>query len=804
MNFETYKPSKHENPIGLVCDLNNCKHCSLPIPQNRKSQFCCQGCETVFGILETSGLSKYYELKKNSAFFQEPTPVDLDQNSYEFLKDENSAKIFATYENGLWNMSLFLEGIHCTACIWLLEKLPEIVDEIQFVQIEISKSKVNIKVKDLNHFYTTAKAIHQMGYRPHPIQDDDSSQFEIKENRKSLLRIGVAGFSTGNIMLLAISAYAGIVGYDKLLFGWISFVLFLPVMLYSSIPFYKSAMSAIRTKTINIDVPLVLGIVFGSIASIVNLFIDSTHIYFDSISALVFLLLSSRYLLKRIQQKAIQNSKLVHFLIPQKVHKLNQNSNQITDCSIDEVFENDILEVRVGENIPVDGVVIKGTSKLNHSLLTGEFEPVECGIGSNVFAGTSNLESPLLIKVFYKGAQSRLGRILKNVEQNLNHKSPIVQLTDQISKYFLSSILILSAIIIAFGFKIGFQEAFNRALAVIIVTCPCGLALATPLTMSLILGRASRKGIYIKNAETIERLQNVDTLVFDKTGTITTGKYHVKNILTTEPVQKIANIVLSLERSSNHPIAKALIEYFKDYADIQDLSTKSINDLKETIGKGVSAKINGVLYSIQSISDSTNTHTDDRMPITTIGLFKENEKIAIIVLGDMIRNESKNILRSFENRISSFFLLSGDNEKAVQSTASTIEIPKQNAISSATPDSKAQFILQHPHAMMVGDGANDSIALSNAYVGVAVHGGMEISLKAADVYLTKEGLSSIKELFNLSDLAMKVLKRNIYLSILFNIIGISFTAAGMIHPLLAALIMPTSALTVFLSSLEAK
>ncbi len=802
MTLELIKETNDFDSRSAVCNLSNCKHCNLPIPQNRKSSFCCNGCEMVFSILQKSGFGNYYDLKKSSAFFNEPKPVDSKSDSYEFLNDSNSAALFAKKESDhQWSMQFFLEGVHCTACIWLIEKLPEINNKVLSVQIDISKSMVTVHTSSLNSFYDAARSLHELGYRPHPVQDDSIEHLEKKENRKALLKIGIAGFSTGNIMLLAISAYAGIMGYDKVLFAWISFILFLPVLFYSSIPFYKSAWSAYQTKTINIDVPLVIGIIFGALASTVNLFLGATHIYFDSLSALVFLLLSSRYVLKRIQQKAIQNSKYVHFLIPQKVHKYNETNHTYQDCSIDEVQENDLLEVRAGENIPVDGVVVKGNSQLNHSLLTGEFEPVLCTVGSNVFAGTSNLESPLLIKVFHKGAQSRLGRILKTVEQSLNHKSPILQLTDQVSKYFVSSVLVLATIILAFGFKFGFQDAFNRALAVIIVTCPCGLALAAPLTMSLILGRASRKGIYIKNAETIERLQNIKTLIFDKTGTITTGKFYVQNVITTENINSIAQIVVALESASNHPIAKALIEHFSKIAT-DSISYYDISQRKEIIGTGVSANIKGISYSIRSVlhSNSENSST----PTTTVALFKNSEKIAMIVLGDQLRIETKSLLEKFKARISSFYMISGDNEKSVHATAHLIGLNTTNAIATATPESKAKFVLNHPNAMMIGDGANDSIALSNAYVGVAVHGGMEISLKAADIYLAKEGLHSIQELFELSDLAMKVLKRNIYLSILFNVVGISFTAAGIIHPLLAAVLMPASALTVFLSSLEAK
>ncbi|MGK5088039.1 heavy metal translocating P-type ATPase [Bdellovibrionota bacterium FG-2] len=787
-----------------------CFHCGTPVPLGKRVLaesetrallvFCCQGCRSVFQILSTRGLDAYYEIKKKAGSFRPAIPVGGSSHGDDYLDDPEFARHYVTQDQ---QMQFYLEGIHCAACVWLIEKVPDFVPGVMSVRLEVGRSVVSVQAQKGFSWAAVARQFREFGYAPHPIREGEGAQFQALENRSLLIKVGVAGACTGNIMLLAVALYGGATGALAAWFRWISFFLFLPVLCWSAIPFYRSTYSNLRMKSVSVDVPIVIGIVFGFIASVVNLFQGSVHIYFDSLSALVFLLLASRYVLRRTGQNALRSSSLAHFMGPSVARRFcGAGISDFQEVGVEVLKTGDEVDVRVGETIPVDGTVLQGVSRINCALLTGESDPQAATPGDGVFAGTLNEQAPLRIRVTASGSATRVGQILRTIQQGSVKKTQIVQLTDRVSRYFVAGVLgggLLSFLVFVGFLHLGIEEALNRTLALVIVSCPCALALATPLALTRAMGQAARRGILIKNAEVIEKMTAVRKVFSDKTGTLTVGQYEVlsweweteENI---EDVREISLAVLELEKRSSHPIAKAIVRYLL-LQDLGESGDIDIIDFQERLGKGVCGRSRDHAYELHAVTGLDNGEQN-----TCVGVYRDGILCAKVELGDPIRDDSRQAIRRLLRLGLPVAILSGDSPSVVQSVARGVGVSDQKAVGGLGPEQKQKRVLESPFSLMVGDGANDAQALSAAYVGVAVHGGMEISLRVADVYLARAGLGPLLELFDLSFLTMKVIRRNLVFSLMYNVLGISFALTGQVTPLFAAVLMPLSALTVFVSS----
>lgn len=770
-----------------------CVHCdevALPAiyqesDSAREKPFCCEGCLTVYNVLHQKGLESYYEIKNNSAIFKRRSPVEVKESAFKFLDDVEFLKEFSYFSaNGERTMEFYLEGIHCLACLWLVEKLPEFLPGVFSSKLDLERSVATVVLNAEGKFSTVARELNQLGYRPHPLKrNQDVANLKVKEERQSLLRIGIAGAAAGNIMLYAVSLYGGASGEFAQLFNALTVAFAVPVLTYSSFPFYQNAWNALKNKTLSIDIPISISLIIGAVMGIYNLVLGIPDNYFDSLTTLVFLLLLSRYFLQKIQEKGLSANDLHFFYQSDSVLRASENNpDEFTEVHPRFIKAGDILKIRAGEFFPADGLVLKGTSNLNNSLLTGESVPVKVYAGDKVFSGTQNIDQDLIIKAEQVSDESRLGRLLKNVENGWAHRSHIVNLTNNVSKYFTLVVFLLSATLFTYLFqKHDLRHALEGAITLLIVTCPCALALAVPLTFTRALSRASEQGIIIKSDEVIEKLAKVKNVFIDKTGTITHGKLKIVNFkLVKNPNLSIEDIIYNLEIRTRHPVANALIESIKGTS----YRTLALEDFKETLGKGVSGRIENHFYEINKN-----------------GIFEDYELIGTFEVKDTVRADSKKTLVELNKSGVGIKILSGDKKEVVQKIAEEVGLPTASALSELTPEQKSDLIKTTPRSMMIGDGANDAIALSHAHVGVAVMGAMDISLRAADVYLTTPGLIPVEKLFVLSQETMKVIKRNLVLSLLYNSVSVIAAFAGIINPLIAAIIMPLSSLTVLISTL---
>lgn len=773
--------------------MNTCTHCheAAPLPITIKEDaslvFCCQGCLTVYNILHQKGLEAYYSIKQDAGIFKRRAPVEITETNYTYLDDVAFTKDYS-YENGLGEkvMEFYLEGIHCLACLWLVEKIAEQIPGILCIKLEMNRSVAIVTAQPDAKFASVAKEFNQLGYKPHPLKNNQTAILEKKKAERAMLtRIGIAGASSGNIMLYAISLYGGATNEFVHLFHSLTVFFAFPVLVYCSYPFYKNAWLALKSKSINIDVPISLALLMGAVAGYTNYFKGIEENYFDSLTALVFLLLMSRYFLTKIQEKGLSTNDLQFSHISESVLKAADDEfvNFIA-IPTDAIIVGDRLKVPVQQTIPADGRVIRGKSTVNNALLTGESGPVIVGAGDNVYSGALNLSSELIIEVDQTKDQTKLGKILKTVEQGWSLRSPVAQLTNTIAKIFVTVVCLLSVVLFFYLLSTkGFGPAFSSAITLLIVTCPCALAIATPLAFYRSLSKAAANGIIIKSDEALEKISKVENIFLDKTGTITHGKIQVLDFkVHLESKHSLHDIIYSLEKNSRHPVASALKAYIEK--GNKKVKLLDVTEAKEILGVGVSAKIENDLYEIK----------DQKV-------FENGQIVAEFSLSDTVRDDSKAVIQDLKNMNLDLHVLTGDKHQIALAIAKNVGLNHNEVHSDLGPEDKSELIKKYKSTMMVGDGANDAIAFKQADVGVAVLGAMDLSLKASDVYLTTPGLIPVRELVILSRETMRVVKRNLVLSLLYNSLSVIATFLGLITPLVAAIIMPVSSLTVVISCL---
>lgn len=746
--------------------------------------FCCEGCLTVYKVIKDKGLGEYYEIKKNIKQYKKRSPVELENHNYKFMDNEDFLKEYS-YQNSFnqKTMEFYLEGVHCLACLWIIEKLPFFVDGVQTSKLDLGKSIATVSIQEEGSFSKVALELDSIGYKPHPLKNSqDSVAFKIKEERATLLRIGIAGAATGNIMIYAFSLYAGASAEYESFFNLLTVLFAIPVLTYCAFPFYKTSYYSLRNKSLSIDVPISMALIMGAVMGVYNLIVGIHENYFDSLTALVFLLLLSRYFLKSIQAKGLNTTDLDFFYQGSSVKKISDN-NEIEEIHPKFIKVQDRIRIYPNEIIPADGIIQKGETYINNSLLTGESTLIKSILGDTVFSGTMNVSNQIDILVTKAQKETRLGKILKDLESSWGHKSSIIDIANKISKYFTVVVILLAALLYLIQSQMLPQkEALEKALTLLIVTCPCALAIAIPLTFIRTLSKSVAKGIVIKDDKTIEEIKQAKTIFLDKTGTITYNNMNISSfsIEQDQSEKEIYNIIYSLENYSKHPVGICLKEYVKS----KNPQLQDVSDFIEVPGIGVAGKINQHFWQIKDYH-----------------IFKDHQAIAHFQIDDEIRPESFEAIATLKELGLKVCLLSGDKKEKVLKLAQTLNIDAENCYAEITPELKANVVKTHPLSIMVGDGANDALALSMANVGIAVHGAMDISLRASDVYLTVPGILSIVDLVKISHETMKVIYRNFILSLLYNSVSVLLAYTGHISPLTAAIIMPLSSLTVLISTL---
>jgi Cu2+-exporting ATPase len=653
--------------------------------------------------------------------------------------------------------------------------------------------------------------LESLGYPAHPLGASQALTYRAKD-RELLLRLGIAGAAAGNVMLMALAlysgAFSGMEAQYQALFRWTSLAIATPTVFWAGSVFLRGGLAALRTRTPHMYLPISVGILAGYVSGAVNTFTGRGEIYFDTLCTLIFLLLVGRYLQQSHHRRSTSQSELLLALAPQTARLVDGEAER--DVPASSVPTQATVRVAAGERIPVDGLVLRGTANIDASLLTGEAMPVEARVSDRVYAGTTCQDGELWLRVESAGTATRLGRLLESVELPLQRRAPIVRLADRVAGYFVIGILGVAVFTLGLWLYLDPQHAVDHTVALLVVTCPCALGMATPLAVSVALRRAATAGILFKGGEFMEELAKPGVIVFDKTGTLTLGQPELVAWLGDAVWQAP---VRAVEALSGHPLARSVQRAFP----ANDLR---VEDFQELPQGGITARVEGQRLLIgspdlveQRLGSLPSWATKlvaahaaaGRTPVVVAA---GGNVRAVAAFGDAIRPEASHQLAELSGLGFRFEILSGDHQSVVDGVALELGIPAARARGGQSPEAKLAHIAALRRAgervIMVGDGVNDAAAMAAASVGMAVHGGAETCLRAADVFATRPGLAPIALAAAGSRQAVATIRCGIAISLAYNVVGIGLAVAGLLSPLVAAVMMPLSSISVVSLALRAK
>ncbi len=791
---------------------NNCLHCEKNLEADQKD-FCCNGCQSAYQIIQENNCENYYisRIISPKEFSLKP---DLE-NELDILE------FISITQNNECQVDLMVQGLHCGACIWLIENLLKKQSNVIDARINLTQKTLRIKwIGDKKYGNDLVKLISKIGYKLFPADQEILDKIEEKFDNKLFKSLAVAGFGAGNIMLFSLPLWFDsnfeINGATRKLLHLLSSIIALPVLIYSGRIFFISAFKSLRLRLPNMDLPISIAIFLASIVSIIQTFRGGQNVYFDSAVMLVFFLLIGRYLDFKARKKAFNIAS--EFSMLQAGFGRVEIDKKIRVLPIKELCENMILIVAVGEKIACDGIVIQGQSHIDNSLISGESIPEKVQKNSLVYGGSINLSSPLQIKITKNSQNGVLSQIINLISNIENKKNIYVRIADKFSKYYTPIIHILALITFIFWyfyFKSNWEIALMNATAVLIITCPCALALAIPIAQTIAISNFLKRGIIMKNGESLEKINNIEYIIFDKTGSITIGKPILKNIyeiedenikkLNSEDEKFYLKIAVSMAKFSKHPISQSLCNSFDGELDNVEVKEYSGNGLeayfgekKALLGSADFCKI----YNENSQIILQNPQSEFSANLKCYMNF--NNKKIIFTFDDELKSDAKIVVDFLKKINKKIILLSGDNENEVRRIAKITGIEK--FYWQKNPLEKAQ-ILQELNAknikfMMIGDGLNDAPSLALSTVSVSFSKAIDISQNIADIIINSSKLNPLISIFLYSKSTLKIMKQNLILALIYNIFALPFAMAGYVVPLIAAIAMSSSSLLVVINSLR--
>jgi Cu2+-exporting ATPase len=773
-----------------------CLHCGLE-NFNQQIKFCCKGCELAYKIINNLGLQNYYQTRL------------LNQEIKALKPEENNQIDISEFcnldEKNCYSINLMIEGLHCAACVWLIENVLK-------KQPSVTKARVNMTSRKLYLQWNGNKIIgndlvrliSNLGYRLVPFDKEFLQAVEQKYDNQIIKSLAIAGFAAGNVMLISIALWANSsaqmgVATRNLLY-WISAIIALPAIIYSGRIFAFSAINSIKSGVMNMDVPIFVAIILTSIISVFETINKSEHAYFDSAIMLIFFLLIGRFLDFSARQKAFSITRDLMMLagtsatvIIDQQHKVVASKNLQKDM---------ILSVVMGEKIAADGIIFKGSSEIDTSIITGESLPKKFVIGDDVFAGMVNLGDALQIKITKTKDETLLAKIVVMVENIETNKNRYTKIADVVARFYTPIIHLIALVTFLFWcfvWQIGWHQSLLNAVAVLIITCPCALALAVPVTQIIAAGKLLKKGILLKNSEALEKLNKIDTIVFDKTGTLTIGKPQLISTKIIGNESQIMQLVASMATKSNHILSKALTANFK--RELLDL------EVKEIAGMGLVSNYKGHEIRLGNFNhiypQSTKTEADNNQKTETSQIFfKYQKQISVFSFSDQLRTDCIQTIKHLVEY--NLIILSGDKESVVKSVAKELNISKYYF--AKTPDQKLEIIAelkeQGKNILMVGDGINDSPALTLADISISPATACDINKNIADIIFQGKELKPVLEVINIAKKFNRIIWQNLIFALMYNLIAVPFAILGYIIPLFAALAMSFSSIIVVLNALR--
>lgn len=781
-------------------DRQSCYHCGDDCTKTRidfdDRIFCCNGCKTVYEIFSSNDLSYYYDLESSAG----ATPNTIE-GKYDFLEAQSIVERLTEFNDGNMEIvNLYIPHIHCSSCIWVLENLNKLHAAIKSSQVDFPKKSVRItyNTADFNLKQLVLLLAH-IGYEPYiSLEDYDGKKKPV--DRSLIYKLGVAGFAFGNVMFLSFPDYFDLSTSDasggefwlnryETVFRWLMFIFSLPVVFYAGRDYFISAYKGLRSSLLNIDVPIALGILVLFIRSTLEIVFDWGPGFFDSLTGLVFFLLLGKF----FQQKTysfLSFERDYKSYFPIAVTRINAKGEEET-TQVHDIEKGDRLLIRNEELIPVDGILINGKARIDYSFVSGESEPVRKESGDTIFAGGKQLHGIIEMEALKKVSQSYLTQLWSNSVFQTDTSSTFQTLTDRIGKRFTISVLSIAIVAAAYWLFVDSSRAMNVFTAVLIIACPCAIALASPFTLGNMLRIFGRRKFYLKDTRTIEQLAQIDTAIFDKTGTITTSLKSVATYqgmpLTSEEESLLKNTI----RASNHPLSRTLYDLLSE----QNIIT--LDEYEEHLGQGVEGTMGDDHIKVgsadfvgeQHIAENTNT----AVHISSNDVYKGK-----FIFHNEYREGLAEVFKTMSETLQ-LAILSGDNEGEKERLEQLV--PKLTPLYfHQKPEDKLEFIKalqqQDKNVMMVGDGLNDAGALAQSNVGVAISENVNVFSPACDAILDASKFQQLYPYILASKQAMNIIKLSFGLSLVYNLIGLYFAVTGQLSPVIAAILMPLSSITV--------
>lgn len=786
----------------------HCFHCNETIPDNsqfctevlhEQRQFCCPGCLEVARSVVATGLEDYYKFRTEPAARADALPDSLrkDIQIYDLpeLTDE-----YISQNNQFAEVQLTVEGLNCPACAWLIEKRLNSNPAVRMVGVDVSARRASVRWdKDSLTLSQLLNLFFEVGYRARPFQPDQHETIFQTENKNFLKKLGLAGLLTMQVMMLAFGLYFGVFGNldaeTRQFLHWVSLILSTPVVFYSGSVFIISALNGLSAKTLNMDMPVSIAIVVTWASSAWATFNNQGEVFFESICMFIFLLLIGRYFEHKGRQKAVITGNNLSRQLPQFA-RLVADDGQIQDVPAKTIRPGQQIQIKVGDTVPVDGIITQGTTELDEAILTGEAAPVCKTINAPVFGGTINLSAPIIATVSTALKDSAINQISRAQELAFSQKPKFAIAADKLAGSFVSLVLLIATLTFLYWHQKVPADALWITVSVLVATCPCALGLATPTAFTAAMSKLNESGLVIKRTDLLETLNKVTVFAFDKTGTLTRGQPKVQRWENHSNLsdEQVLSVAASIEAYSEHPIAKAF----------DSATNLPCQEVVVFPGEGIAGELHEKRYRIGNCHFAGANFKVQQADVylCEVTLTGEQIPIAEFYLEDVLREQVEPFFRQLNRGRS--VLLSGDNQQKVAILANKLSIPEyqygvkpvQKLAYLQTLQAKGEVIL------MVGDGVNDAPVLAGADISVAVNGASDFAQNAADIIMLKDNFLAINTLLEVSLKTQRIIKQNFAWALGYNLLVLPFAVSGLLPPWGAVIGMSLSSLIVTFNSLR--
>ena len=786
-----------------------CQHCGEALPatpvvrsiHGNRQAYCCTGCAGAAQFISDAGLNDYYQLRAEQGQRVGEEATDFSAFDRDDVQREHSRQVSPDCRE----ITLVVEGMRCAACAWLIDRALTQIEGVEEVQSNAMSGRVQVRWQPTKTpLSASLKRLAALGYSPHLAPGEALEQARTKERNTLLMRLGVAGLGALQTMMFAEALYLDTAGEmsdpTRDFFRWIAFAVAAPVVFYSGWPFLVGMWRELQHRRFGMDTLVASSVLLAYFASLYETVRGGRHVWFDAAVMFVFLLLAARYVERMARQRANAAVDALARARPALAWRVLADGGT-EQVPVAQLQPDDLVRVGVGEIVPTDGNLLEGIGEVDEALLSGESRPVEKQIGDALFAGSTVRRVPLQLRVTRTGQDTRLSHLVQLVERAQNSRPKIAQLADRISAHFVAALAVI-ALGVYWAWSLYTPErAFEVALAVLVVSCPCALSLALPAALATAAGALTRLGALPLKPDALTELAEVDTVIFDKTGTLTRGRPEIRalGLLPAADAQgwqatDALRVAAALERETGHPLAQAFAH----------IDSPPAEQVRVEPGAGVEGKFDGRMWRLGKHAWACGLTSVGIEDDHGIWLGDGQRGWARFELQDALREdaaEAINALRAFGLRIE---ILSGDAAQAVEDTASALGVSLWHARQS--PEDKLAWVRQRQfeghRVAMLGDGINDAPVLAGANVSIALGGGASMAHRAADLVLTADALSRIPELFSLARRTRRIIRENLAWALAYNLLALPFTAMGWVTPCMAALGMACSSLLVTLNALR--